>query len=490
MRNYLTNILTLFKNVVLNATGIERTFLQRLQDGDVTTAINMMQNRDEDVDNAISEYNPQTHKIMKRPDKLTKGDTPLYRTEKLPRSRQRYINEVELFFLFGKNVKWTQRSGTSEAYNAFNDFLTEMHFNARTRTAKRLAGSETECAKLYDIYKDFQGKIHSQLVVLARSKGYQLRPMFDKFGALVAFAYGYRQKENGKTIQHWDVQTPQLLFYCAQNGFGWDVQTLPNPTGKINVIYVQQPKAWDGVEPRLEREEMLDSKVADTNNYFADPIAAATADVIQSMLDPNKPGKLIQLGGANSRFEYINPPQQSEIRRAEKDELEKSILFDTFTPDLGFEALRGLGTLSGAAIRNSFILGYMKRDRNIEVYGELMEREKNLMIEILKYTHAEIDWKDFDVDFEFAEPFSEDNRDFWQSISSLYGSGLVSLDTAVDKINLVKDKDAEIDKIMCATVEENIQAENAQEEEPVAPEGKPVVGFQQQTKQTEEEYNE
>ena len=168
-------------------------------------------------------------------------------------------------------------------------------------------------------------------------------------------------------MQHWDVHTAELIFRCEKAAIGWDVETLPNPTGKINAIYIRQPKAWEGAEPRIEREEMLDSKVADTNNYFADPIATATADVISSMLDPSKPGKLIQLSGPNSQFSYVNPPQQSQLREAEKQDLEKSILFDTMTPDLSFDNLKGMGTLSGTAIRNSFILGYMTRARNMEI---------------------------------------------------------------------------------------------------------------------------
>ena len=51
--------------------------------------------------------------------------------------------------------------------------------------------------------------------------------------------------------------------------------------------YYSQPKAWDGAEPRLKREEILDSKVGDTNNYFADPIAVVTGRVTTG-LTPTK----------------------------------------------------------------------------------------------------------------------------------------------------------------------------------------------------------
>lgn len=466
--NYLTRILTLFKNVVLDSIGNKRTFLELLQAGDIDRAVSMMEEHDDEVDNALREYNPQTHEVMRRPDKPRKGEPP-YRSEKLPRTRQRYINEVELFFLLGGDIQWAKKSGTDEAYEAFLQFLEDVHFNSRARMAKRIAGAETEAAKVYNIYKDANGGIAVNLSVLARSTGYRLRSLFDQYGNLIAFAYGYRQRDNGSVIQHWDFQTAEMLFFCKKASVGWSIETYQNPTGKINALYIRQPKAWDGAELRLRREEDLDSKIADTNNYFADPIATATADVINSMLDPSKPGKLIQLSGPNSHFSYVNPPQQSELRNAEKKDLETSILFDTMTPDLSFDNLRGVGTLSGSAIRNSFILGYIKRARNIEIYEEMFTREKNVILAILRYQRPNIDWTDFDVSFQFSEPFSEDKKDERSEISSLYGAGLMSLSTAVDRLDIVDDVEAEVDRINM----EHMNPEEAEMQEQASNGGNP-----------------
>ena len=106
-----------------------------------------------------------------------------------------------------------------------------------------------------------------------------------------------------------------------------------------------------------------------------------------------------------------------------------------------------MGTLSGTAIRNSFILGYMKRARNLEIYEEMVMREKNVILAILRYQRPDVDWADFDVTFQFAEPFSEDKRDARAEVSSLYGAGLMSLNTAVDRLDLVDDVEAEVDRI-------------------------------------------
>lgn len=464
MDGYIQQIITYFRNMVLNSSGVERNLYQLIQDGDISTAISLMQNRDIEVDKAICEYNPQTHDVMKRPNKYRKGDAP-YISEKLPRTRQRYINEVELFFLLGNNIKWKKTDGDDDAFTMFTEFLKSQRFDSNMRQAKRLAGAETESAKLYHIFRDDRtNETQVKTVILARSTGHQLRPLFDQYKNMTAFAHGYKLKENGKTVQHWDIQTPDFLFYCRKGNIGWDVETFPNPTGKINVIYYQQEKAWGGAEQRLNREEQLDSRIGDTNNYFADPIAAATADVIDSMTDPNKPGKLIQLTGDRSKFEYVNPPQSSETQKAEKQDLNDSILFDTFTPDFSFDKIKGLGTLSGEAIKRAMILGYIKRDNRKEIYDELVDREKNVIISILKYMHPDkaAAFDSLVIEHEFAEPFTEDKENTWSAIGKLYQDGLCSLEQAVTMLALTDAPEEEIERIRAA--EQTKQQAQAKEE--------------------------
>ncbi len=449
MKDYFQQIMTYFRNLALNSMGVERTLYQLIQNGDITTAIGLMQNNDIEVNKAIEEYNPQMHEVMKRPNKYRKGEAP-YFTEKLPRRRQVYINEVELFFLLANPIEWKKEDGFDDAYELFINELKELRFDVNMRKFKRLAGAETEAAKLYHIYRDERTNgIMVKCVILARSLGYQLRPMFDQYGNLTAFAYGYQLKENGKTVQHWDIQTAEMIFFCKKGNIGWSVESYKNPTGKINIIYAHQNKAWDGAQPRIAREEMLDSKVGDVNNYFADPIAAATADVIDSMVDPTKPGKLIQLTGTNSKFEYINPPTSSETRDAEKKDLHDSILFDTFTPDFSFDKLKGMGTLTGAAIKNAMVLGYIKRANLKDIYEELVDREKNVIIAILKYKYPEkaSELEKLKISFEFGEPFTSDKENTWASIGKLYNDGLISLDLAVQMLALTDAPSDEVNRI-------------------------------------------
>lgn len=437
------------RNKTLNAIGVERDLQQLLNDSDISRVKQLLQNRDIYVENALKEYHPETHSVMSRYDKPREGKRA-YQTEKLPRTRQRYINEMELFFLLGKPVLWKNNTPEKEeVYNVFMQLVKGTRLDSVLRKVKRIAGSETEAAILFHLYQE-NGISQVKPVVLAYSEGYKLRPLFDQYDNMLAFGYGYNLRENGKTVEHFDVQTPDYIYQSKKTLTGWSVEKMPNPTKKINVVYVCQKTAWDGVQPRIDREERIDSVIADTNNYFADPMAIATADVLDNLPGPSKPGKIIQLNGEKSKFEYINPPIASELQANEKKELQTSILFDSFTPDMSFDSLKGMGTLSGSALRRAMSLGYIKRDILKETYDVAVSRCKNILLAIMaRVTNIELMGQiaDIDIEFEFAEPFSEDTQEKWAAIGKAYNDGIMSLDEAISQLGVADNPQEELEKI-------------------------------------------
>lgn len=173
-----------------------------------------------------------------------------------------------------------------------------------------------------------------------------------------------------------------------------------------------------------------------------------------------------------SQFRYIEPPQDSATRRDEKDNLNRTILFDTFTPDFSFENMKGLGTLSGVAIHNAMILGYIKRANRLEIYEEMITRFLHLTLKILTLLYPDkktlIDA--LRVDFEFSDPFPEDKSLKWGGIANLYGGGVISLETAVMLLSLTDAPAEEIERIKLAAFEkqetsEIIQAGNMEEKQ-------------------------
>lgn len=455
----LSNIYALMRNNVLNSLGVDRTLSELLEDKDIGRVKSLLQNRDALVEEAIREYEPMRHTVMTRRDKDRHGKKP-YVSEKLPRARQRYINEVELFFLLGSPIRWmlSGAAGDSDTFAAFTSFLRALRFDAVMRQAKRTAGAETEAAILFHLYQDAAGKAAVRALVLSHSKGYTLRPLFDQYGNMLAFGYGYWLREGGATVEHFDVETPSALYRARKGSVGWEVSATPNPTGKINVVYIQQEKAWSGAQPRIAREEKMDSGIADTNNYFADPIALVTADALASLPDPDVPGGVVQVSDGG-KFEYINPPIASELQAAEKRDLNASILFDTFTPDMSFESMKGLGSLSGEAIRRAMTLGYMKRDNLREIYDVVVDRAKNVVLAIMSHvTHIELAGKlsSLEIEHEFGDPFNEDTTARWAAIGQAYNNGIVSLEQAVRMMGVAENPEAEIGRIRQARAERSM----------------------------------
>ena len=381
------------EDITKSFNDIKAEVVNRINVGKVEDALALFDDRTKEVEQAYKEYNPKHHSIMFRPDKVRKNKSD-YKTNKLPRNWQSYINEIELYFLMNNGVSWEllnnyeEQDKLSDVFSKFTLFLQELHYDTCTREAKRLAGAETECAKLYAHYKD-EGEDKVKIIVLSYSKGYKLRPLFNKYGDMKAFAVGYYVKlATGEKQECWDIYTSETIYKCKKavdvnESVEWKVESEKNFIGKIPIIYYRQDKAWAGVEERIERDEWLDSKNADCNEYFADPMLKISANVKNGLMDPKSSGKVIQVKSKEDVFEYVTPPDASDMKSQEKSALKESILMGTLTPDLSYENVKGLGAISGEAITKANILGYIKRLKNMEVYDELFNRDSNLLKAIL-----------------------------------------------------------------------------------------------------------
>lgn len=421
----------------------------------ITEALSLMDSHQEPIRKAIQAYDTKQHAVMSRPDKPRRGRED-YRTEKLPRAWQEFINEVALFFLLGKPLIWRADEAHAPALKAFQDMLKSLRFDSFLRKSKRLAGSQGLSAKLYRLYLDKQGEAKVSIAMLEATRGFGVRTLFDIWGNLLAVGYTYHSKQGERITEHFDVHFSEFTYRCykslgkGETNTAWQVIREANPLGKIPLIIYQQALEWEQVSDRIHRDELTDSIIADTINYFGDPTLIVSADILENLPSQEQAGKVIQTMGANSDIRYLDPPTASELQRNEKENLRRSILQDSFTPDFNFEAMASLGTLSGEAIKRALILGYIKRERNIEIYEPLIDREKNLILTIMKevtHTHMrrELEELSQSLRFEFAEPFSEDLTQRISDLSHAVSSGILSREQAVSRLSLVDDIERELE---------------------------------------------
>lgn len=451
-------LLSFLTNQINAAIGHQQTFEELIENKDISRVKAMMVSKEVETLEAIREYDTEQHSIMSRKDKVVKDKDgnvkDIVKRWKLPIGYPQYINEIALVFIYGRPVKWAcYEEGCDNAYSKFIDVMDKMHFNSRIREAKRYAGSETQSALLFRVYKDREGRPACQIRVLARSKGDEIYTYWDIYGNLLAAAWGYYAKEDEKTTTyHFDIFTSDTIYRCNKAKMGWNVVPEKNLIGKIPLIVFQQKKEWHGATNLIAREEHLGSHTADTNDYFADPYMVVNKDIIKSMPKKNEDGKLLVTHGdtqdIRSAVGYITWDNASESKKEEIAWLQKHILTKTFTPDL--ESLKSISNVSYKTLRVMLMLAYIKADKTKEVHDEMLDRTSSLVLSIIGNVldvslKAECDKAV--IKHQFQEPFAEDLQEAVDRIVKAHDAGIMSDETAIEQNPLVEDHDQEKQRV-------------------------------------------
>lgn len=462
----------LFRNYLNTLVGHNQEFEKLLAAKDISAVKEKMSNRIEFAIEALKEYDVSSHKIMKREDKIItdkKGNfirfEPVW---KLPIPYQVYINEIALVFLYGRPVKWSQQSkGTDQAFQKFQEVLERTHFDSKLRQCKRIAGSETESAMLFRVFRDANDNPDIQIRVLAKSKGDEIYTRWDQYENLISVAWGYNVREaENSIVYHFDIYTPNIIYRCTRKSIGWEVIEETNFIGKIPIILFQQNKEWEGVEPLIYREELIGSRSADTNDYFADPIAIMAADLIKNMPEKKEAAKLLvtnDAAGVDKAARYLTWDSAPESKKQEIEWLQNHILSKSFTPNISLDTLKSLSNLSGKALRTVMMLADIKAAKHKEVHDELLSRTSSLITSIIGNVldaHLKSECENLKIGHEFQEPFGEDIADALDNIIKSLDGGIMSAESGVELNPLVKDKKLEMERLK-SEEEERAQKQQA-----------------------------
>ncbi len=447
-----------FKNYLNAIIGRNQEFEDLLRSKDVNSAMAQMESRNDLINDALKDYDTFSHSVMKREDKIVtdKKGRFLRKEEvwKLPVPYPVYINEISLVFLYGKPVRWMQLSEeTDDAFNAFQDVVRRTRFDSKIRQCKRIAGAETESAMLFRVFKNSEGKPDVQIRVLAKSKGDDISVRWDQYENITSIAWGFYAKENDRTTYHVDVFTRDTIFHCIRRSVGWEVVEEDNLIGKIPIILFQQEKEWAGVEQLINREEHIASRTADTNDYFADPIAIMDADVVKNLPEKKDANKLLIASGqdgVNNAAKYLTWDSAPESKKLEIEWLQEHIHSKSFTPKISLDTMKGISQLSAKALKTVMLLADIKASKHKEVHDEMLDRTKSLITSIIGNV---LDIKlskqcdNLKIGHEFQEPFGEDVTDSIADVVKLFDAGLLSKEGGVELNPLVKDHAKEMQRL-------------------------------------------
>lgn len=463
------SIIQSITNNIKAAVGYQQSFDELLTSKDVTRAVAMMTSHSEKALRHLKEYEVSTHKVMEREDRAVydkKGKFLRWsKRNKIPIPYQKFINEIALVFLYGRPVKWTQQSDSTDySYNYYKELMSEIRFDSAVREAKRTAGAEGVSAILYHVYREEATQTPKLLLnVLSKKNGDDIYTIKDQYKRLRAFAWGYYLTEQGnRTIHHIDIYTADTIYLCKRGAVGWDVDARPNPIGKIPVLLFEQEPEHADVQPLIEKIENSESVEADVIDRFANPTMVATSEILNSLPKQEEEAKLLILKNGGN-VSYLTWNEASESKRNQFERMDKHILSKSFTPNIDFDNMKSLGNLSAKAIRKVMLLAVIKAARHKDKHDGYMSRHASLMKAImgnvLDYAHR-AEHEALKLGHEFQEPFGDDVSELLADCSKQYNDGAMSRETYVELSYLIKDAQAEIARIK-AEQQENLKQQMA-----------------------------
>jgi SPP1 family phage portal protein len=315
--------------------------------------------------------------------------------------------------------------------------------------------------------------------LLCQDEGDEIFPYWDEYGDLIAFTRKYTKKLNGKDTDSVDIWTSDTEIHAQRIKGEWIRDQKPNPYGKIPVIYYEQAGAeWGDVQSVIDRIEMLISKNADANDYFSNPTVKLKGE-LKDMPKKDEVAKLLQfkLETVNGQQQYGDAEYLTWDRAVESIKSEYEMLKDiahsqTYTPDLSFNNVKGMGNnLSGIVFEFMFMDAMLKSNTKREMLVEGLERRVNLLKEMLSVVDAEFGQKvKTDPKFEDLEVFFEFEDIMPKNVSEL----IDNINKAIEgKSSMSRKRAVELNPLVTDPIEEmkQIEQEDEQAQEALAPEG-------------------
>ena len=364
-----------------------------------------------DIGKAAKELDPTQHDVFDkrlRPDKKVKIDAEDggnkiitvdeneagFRYERVARiavSLQKLIVKRAVAFLFGNPVEMNAEPvGDKQklVLKALNRILYDVKSKSLNRRVARQVMSCTEVAELwYPVEREssdygFKSKYKLRVAVFSPLLGDELYPYFDESGDMVAFSRGFTRTDNKNTKHsYFETYTDEehMLWEAGATGFT-PVEDYPRPIaiGKIPVVFANQSAVeWEDVQGLIDRLEKLLSNFADTNDYHASPKIFITGKIL-GFGNKGEAGAIIE-GEEHATAEYLAWQNAPESVKLEIETLLRLIYTLTQTPDIAFDAVKGLGAISGVALKLLFMDAHLKVADHKEVFDEYMQRRVNVI---------------------------------------------------------------------------------------------------------------
>ena len=428
-----------------------------------------------DVEKARKAIEPESHNInskILRPDKkvLTgadenKPEEERYRIEKVSRVRlalQKLIINRSASFCFGNPVLYNATPENDNQHlivGALRRILYDNKSDSLNRKIGRTIFGFKECAEIwYPVEKPnnrygFKSKFKLRCAIFSPEKGDELYPYFDDTGDMTVFSRAFSKKDTeGKTVYYFEAYTDTEHWLWRRLDTAYElVEGYPKEIaiGKIPVIYGYQDYfETQDVDSLIDRLEALLSNFADTNDYHASPKIFVKGE-LRGFAKKGESGAILE-GDENSDAKYLEWSNAPQSVKLEIETLLRMVYTITQTPDISFESVKGLGAISGIALKLLFMDAHLKVQDKREIFDDYLQRLVNVIKAFIGLFNVtlEKDCETIEVQPEITPYMIEseiDDINLWLAANG--NKPLVSQKQSVKSANLSQDPEADYEQI-------------------------------------------
>lgn len=303
---------------------------------------------------------------------------------------QKLIVKRAVSFLFGNPVELdakVENDIQKAILKAIERVMFDVKDKSHNRRIARTLFTSTEVAELWfpverksKIY-GFDSKFKLRTAILSPLNGDKLYPYFDDTGDMIAFSREFTVIDGENKIEYFETYTDDYMYSWIKGEKGYEYSEgypKKNTLGKIPIVYASQPHVeWADVQNIIDRLEKLLSNFADTNDYHASPKIFVKGDIV-GFSKKGETGAILQ-GSENSSASYLSWENAPESVKLEISTLLNLIYTLTQTPDISFESVKGIGTISGVALKLLFMDAHLKVMDHMEVFDDFLQRRLNVV---------------------------------------------------------------------------------------------------------------
>lgn len=292
------------------------------------------------------------------------------------------------------------------------------------------------------------------------NKDGRMYPIFDAFGNMIQFVWRFTTKvENNEVDNIWIYTDKDRIVITNETARTYSVvETKPHGFDRIPVVYLtQETPEWEDVKSLIDRFEVALSKLGGSNDYAGYPLLKLYGEVL-SMPDRNDDGKTLRFPmkevddtsgkTIHGDAEFLTANNAAESVELELEKLYSLIHAMSSTPDIAFENLKGLGAMSGIALKLMFLDAIIKAKMNEGENRTMIERCLNIIASGVKTTiNTKLSKQDLLVSVQFNSILPNDLKEAVEIATTAVQGGVMSKETAINYLDMVEDKEKEVKEV-------------------------------------------